>query len=356
MIETKIYKIATDKPLEPQVAEAGQILSRGGLVAFPTETVYGLGANGLSGEAVKKIFAAKGRPADNPLILHIAGRDELDQLVDVIPPQADKLMEAFWPGPLTLVLPKSQLVPREVTAGLETVAVRMPDHQVALAVIKAAGVPIAAPSANLSGKPSPTQAEHVYHDLQGKIDAVVDGGGAQVGLESTVLDVTGEIPMILRPGSITQEMLAEVIGAIEVDPALESETASAPKSPGMKYTHYAPAGQVVLVSGDDEEKVAAKMLELAQNGLRDKLKVAVMVSEETLNQEIGLITEPHQAFVMGSRRELEVIGKQIYTVLRECDMLGIQLIIAEAYPRIGVGMALMNRLDKAASYRIVQAE
>jgi L-threonylcarbamoyladenylate synthase len=357
VVETKVYKIDRDKPLEPQVAEPGRILARNGLVAFPTETVYGLGANGLSTKAVQHIFAAKGRPLDNPLILHIAAREDLEPLVTSIPPLADKLMEAFWPGPLTLVFPKSSLIPREVTGGLETVAVRMPDHPVALALIKAAGVPVAAPSANLSGKPSPTLAEHVYHDLQGKIEAIVDGGSTREGIESTVLDVTGQVPLILRPGSVTREMLAEVVGQVEVDPALarENPLPNVPKSPGMKYTHYAPAGQVVLVNGDRVAKVAQKMLELVQQGQQDRLKVAVMVSEETVDQEIGLLTEPAQAFILGSRRELAVISRQIYSVLRECDRLGIQLIIAEAYPRLGVGMALMNRLDKAASFRIINA-
>jgi L-threonylcarbamoyladenylate synthase len=356
-METKIYKIDRDKPLEPQVAEPGRTLAQGGLVAFPTETVYGLGANGLSAAAVRQIFLAKGRPADNPLILHIAARRELKPLVAHIPPVADRLMAAFWPGPLTLVFAKSSLIPQEVTGGLQTVAVRMPDHPVALALLKAAGVPVAAPSANLSGKPSPTLAEHVCHDLNGKIAAIVDGGSTREGIESTVLDLTGPVPAILRPGSVTREMLAAVIGRVEVDPALalENHIPHIPKSPGMKYTHYAPAGQVVLVNGDSIAQVAKKILELVQQGQEDRLKVAVMVSEETMEQEMGLLTEPDQAFILGSRRELSVISQQIYGVLRECDRLGIQLIIAEAYPRTGVGMALMNRLDKAASYRLVKA-
>jgi len=356
VMETKVYKIDGDKPLESQLAEPGKILTRNGLVAFPTETVYGLGANGLSIKAVQNIFVVKGRPADNPLILHIAARADLGPLVTRIPPLADKLMEAFWPGPLTLVFSKSSLIPQEVTGGLETVAVRMPDHPVALALIKAAGVPLAAPSANLSGKPSPTLAEHVYHDLQGKIEVIVDGGSTREGIESTVLDITGQVPIILRPGSVTREMLEEVVGQVEVDPALarENPIPGVPKSPGMKYTHYAPAAQVILVNGDSAAKVARKILELVQQGQQDQLKVAVMVSEETVDQEIGLLTEPSQAFILGSRQEPAVISRQIYGVLRECDQLDIQLIIAEAYPRMGVGMALMNRLDKAAAYHIIQ--
>ncbi|MDW7675772.1 MAG: L-threonylcarbamoyladenylate synthase [Bacillota bacterium] len=352
--DTKIITINRDEPLEKQLKIAGQLLAEGKLVAFPTETVYGLGANGLSGEAVTKIFKAKGRPQDNPLILHIADRDSLAPLVAKVPPVAEPLMDAFWPGPLTLVFPKSDLIPQEVTAGLDTVAIRMPDHPVALALLKAAAVPVAAPSANLSGKPSPTEAAHVYNDLQGKVEAIVNGGPTEVGLESTVLDITGEVPVILRPGSITLDMLQEVVEKVEIDPNLAiGDGGGAPKAPGMKYTHYAPEAQVVLVKGPEVRQVANKILALVEQGKRDKLKVAVMISEEAVDREIDLLTAPDQAFVLGSRDDMEEVGRQIYRVLRECDQLGIELIVVEAYPPTGVGLAVMNRLDKAAAFQTV---
>ena len=361
-METRVYVINFQRELEAQLAEPAKLLREGHTVAFPTETVYGLGANGLSGPAVEQIYSAKGRPGDNPLILHIANREQLMPLVSHIPPVAEKLMDAFWPGPLTLVFPKSQLVPEQVTAGLTTVAVRMPDHPVALSLIAAAGVPVAAPSANRSGKPSPTEASHVLEDLSGKITAVVAGGNAQVGLESTVLDVTPSRPMLLRPGSITREMLEQVVGQVDIDPTLQGQALGGqalgdqaqPKAPGMKYAHYAPEGQVYLVDGSSMEAVAAKMLSLAQEGKEGQQQVALLVSKELLAVDSRLAQVADQLFILGTREDLPGIGQQIYSALRQCDSLGMELIIAEAYPRAGYGMALMNRLDKAASYQILQ--
>lgn len=353
-VETKVFQIDIHQPLKQQLLEAGGLLRAGQLVAFPTETVYGLGANGLSGSAVASIYVAKGRPQDNPLILHIAHQQQLKPLVKTISPVAEKLMNAFWPGPLTLVFPKNDIVPHEVTAGLDTVAVRMPSHPVAMALIEAAGVPVAAPSANISGKPSPTEAAHVLHDLQGKIAAVVAAGSATVGLESTVLDITGATPTILRPGSITQEMLTAVVGPVEIDPALAGETTATPKAPGMKYTHYAPDGQVILVNGQNLDKVAAKITELVETGLKQNKKVATMVSGEIMDTNPQLRQLPHKSFVLGSRSDLAAISQQVYQALRQCDSLAIDLIVVEAYPRTGIGMALMNRLDKAAGYEMIQ--
>ncbi|MBR5123087.1 MAG: threonylcarbamoyl-AMP synthase, partial [Anaerotignum sp.] len=252
-MKTILAKVDLRQPEAMEIIQtAAKILQEGGLVAFPTETVYGLGGNGLDNSACEKIYLAKGRPSDNPLILHISEFEELKPIVREISPAAQKLMDAFWPGPLTMVFPKSDIVPEKATGGLDTVAVRFPNHPVARAIIHAAGLPIAAPSANSSGKPSPTRASHVEFDLNGKIDMIVDGGAAEWGLESTIVDVSGEVPMILRPGAVTKEMMEEVVGKVEIDPAILQKPAAdlKPKAPGMKYTHYSPKAEVVLVKGE----------------------------------------------------------------------------------------------------------
>ena len=248
-------------PITPEsVALAARLLQQGELVALPTETVYGIAADARNGEAVKKIFEAKGRPQDNPLIVHICGMEMLNGIVSEVPERAKKLAAAFWPGPLTMIFKKKDIVPAKATGGLDTVAVRFPNHPVARAIIRAAGLPIAAPSANSSGKPSPTRASHVEYDLNGKIDMIVDGGAAEWGLESTIVDVSDEIPMILRPGAVTKEMIEEVVGQVEIDPAiLHKPTADfKPKAPGMKYTHYSPKAEVFLVKG--EQKAVAERI------------------------------------------------------------------------------------------------
>ena len=267
---------------DEELKEAAGILRSGGLVAFPTETVYGLGGNALDEDAARKIYAAKGRPSDNPLIAHVSCVEEVAPLVKEIPEAGRKLMEAFWPGPLTMIFPKSEKVPYGTTGGLDTVAVRFPNHPVARAIIRAAGLPIAAPSANSSGKPSPTRASHVEYDLNGKIDMIVDGGAAEWGLESTIVDVSDEIPMILRPGAVTKEMIEAVVGQVEIDPAiLHKPTADfKPKAPGMKYTHYSPKAEVFLVKGE-QTAVAERINALAAAERAAGKKVGVMATEET---------------------------------------------------------------------------
>ena len=332
------------------IQTAGKILREGGLVAFPTETVYGLGGNGLNGEACKKIYLAKGRPSDNPLILHISAREELDAIVREISPAADKLMDAFWPGPLTLVFPKADCVPDAATGGLDTVAVRFPNHPVARAIIRAAGVPIAAPSANSSGKPSPTRASHVEFDLNGRIDMIVDGGAAEWGLESTIADVSGEIPVILRPGAVTKEMMEEVVGTVEIDPAIlaKPEEHLKPKAPGMKYTHYSPKAEVVLVTGG--QTAAFINAQTAAEKAQGK-KTGVMATEET-----KALYDADVVLSLGSRENLEEIGANLFKLLRKFDFLGVDCVYSEVFSEEGEGMAIMNRLNKAAGYRIIDTD
>lgn len=351
-METRLIKISTENPEADLVEEAARVLKEGGLVAFPTETVYGLGGNGLDREACKKIYFAKGRPSDNPLILHISQISELRPIVREIPPAAQKLMDAFWPGPLTMIFPKSDIVPLTTTGGLDTVAVRFPSHPVAIAIIRAAGLPIAGPSANSSGKPSPTRASHVAFDLSGKIDMIVDGGAAEWGLESTIVDVSGEVPVILRPGAITKEMMEGVVDQVLIDPAILSKPSEdlRPKAPGMKYTHYSPVAKVTLVKGD-REAVIHKVNQLcAADGAQGK-KTGVMATEET--------KESYQADVvlsLGKREKLEEIGANLFKLLRKFDFLGVDTVYSEVFPEEGEGLAIMNRLNKAAGYSGIDAE
>lgn len=345
-MHTKLLKISREHPEPDLVAEAARILRAGGLVAFPTETVYGLGGNGLDGEVCKKIYAAKGRPSDNPLILHISQISELRPIVREIPPAAQKLMDAFWPGPLTMIFPKSDIVPLETTGGLDTVAVRFPSHPVAMAIIRAAGLPIAGPSANSSGKPSPTRASHVEFDLSGKIDMIVDGGAAEWGLESTIVDVSSEIPMILRPGALTQEMMEAVAGKILVDPAILTKPAADfhPKAPGMKYTHYSPKAKVILVQGE-ARAVIAQVNALAQEAAACGKKAGVMATEETKAEYTADVV-----LSLGRRSSPEEIGASLFKTLRKFDFLGVDIVYAEVFPEEGEGLAIMNRLNKAAGY------
>ena len=326
----------------------GRIIKEGGLVVFPTETVYGLGANGLNSEAVLKIFAAKGRPADNPLILHIAKKSELKPLWSHVPDNARILADTFWPGPLTMIFNRSSIVPDEVTAGLDTVAVRMPLNKTARALINAAGVPIAAPSANLSGKPSPTTAEHVRQDMDGRVDLIIDGGLCKYGLESTVVSLIGR-PTILRPGAVTKEMLEAVIGPVDVahaviSPLREGETAA---STGMKYRHYAPKGNLTIVEGP-QEKVTACINEKLSEGHKQGLKTGVIATDETIEQ--------YQADVkrsLGSRKNEEAIAHHLFEVLRQMDDEEVQLIFTESFAETGLGQATMNRLLKAAGHQVI---
>ncbi|SHK19816.1 translation factor SUA5 [Geosporobacter subterraneus DSM 17957] len=348
-METKIISIDPSCIDQEKLQEAANILKRGGTVAFPTETVYGLGANALDQEAVVKIFRAKGRPSDNPLIVHIADFDDINPLVREIPAVAKKLADRFWPGPLTMIFPKSEHVPEGITAGLDTVAIRMPSHGIARALIKLSGVPVAAPSANLSGKPSPTKAAHVIEDLMGKVEMIISGGECVVGLESTVLDISGEVPAILRPGGITLEDLKQVLEAVIVDPALEEKmgTGIVPKSPGMKYTHYAPKAEMMIIDGA-AEIVVTKIENLAKEKEKDGLKVGIMATEETKDSYGAACV-----LSMGSRKAPETIGAKLFDTLRHFDALGVDLILAEGISRQGVGHAVMNRMLKAAGYRIL---
>ncbi|WP_223701036.1 L-threonylcarbamoyladenylate synthase [Sutcliffiella deserti] len=328
----------------PQLLEAAALLKQDEVVAFPTETVYGLGANALSDQAVLRIFEAKGRPSDNPLIVHITKKEQLTGLVDNVSASAEQLMEAFWPGPLTLVLKSKEGVSSYVTAGLDTLAIRMPDHPVALALMEVAGLPLAAPSANLSGKPSPTTAAHVAEDLDGKIAGIVDGGPTGVGLESTVVDCTTEIPIILRPGGVTKEELEKVVGRVEMDPALKSQD-HAPKSPGMKYTHYAPIAPVFLINGDED--FFKNIILTAQ---KEGKKVGVLVTEE---KKALLKGAGDVVVTCGSINNLSTVAAQLYDALRAFNNKKVDVIYSEIFPYEGVGAAIMNRLEKAAGNKIL---
>ncbi|MBZ4667001.1 MAG: threonylcarbamoyl-AMP synthase [Defluviitaleaceae bacterium] len=349
-MNTIIKTLNSENPDEWIIKEAAQIIQSGGLVAFPTETVYGLGANALDETSVKKIFEAKGRPSDNPLIVHIASKEELPKLVEYIPKKAQILMDAFWPGPLTLIFPKSNIIPYSITAGLSTVAIRLPQNKIARALIETAGVPIAAPSANTSGKPSPTKASHVIEDLNGKIEMILDGGPVLVGLESTVVDVTGDIPVILRPGGITKEMLEEAVGEVLVDPAILSQKAlaSTPKAPGMKYKHYAPKAKVTIVEGE-LSKVITVINKLTKEKQAQHLKVGIMATEQTKDSYAG-----DCIIVVGDRSNPETIAANLFDTLRAFDEAGMDVVLAEAFSYEEIGFAIMNRLQKAAGYDIIE--
>ncbi|NLP34850.1 MAG: threonylcarbamoyl-AMP synthase [Clostridiales bacterium] len=350
-MKTKIIKIDTDNFVADDLNEAADILRNGGLVAFPTETVYGLGANAMDNEASKKIYKAKGRPSDNPLIVHIAHMEDMEVLVEEVPEMAYRLAEVFWPGPLTIILKKKESVPNETTGGLNTVAIRLPANRIARELISLSGVYVAAPSANISGKPSPTRAEHVINDLMGRIDMILDGGKATLGLESTIVDLSEGQPMILRPGCITQEMLENVIGPIEYDPAIVGKAPNRdikPKAPGMKYRHYAPEGSLTIYSGEIHDVInainsAAK--QMCENGNR----VGIISTEETKNYyHYGLVK------TIGSRKDEASIAAGLYAILRDFDELHMEYIYTESFAENYFGQAIMNRLLKAAGYQLIQ--
>ncbi|MDD2400961.1 MAG: L-threonylcarbamoyladenylate synthase [Clostridia bacterium] len=351
-METKYWKVFKDDINHKIIERAAGIISDGGLVAFPTETVYGLGANGLNSQAVKRIFEAKGRPIDNPLILHVAEAEDVFKLASQVTECAQKAINTFWPGPLTIILPKQKDIPIEVTAGLDTVAIRMPAHPVALALIKEAGVPVAAPSANRSGYPSPTTGQHVYDDLGGRIEAILDSGFTGVGLESTILDLSGDIPTILRPGGITREALSEVLGTVRVDPGL-TDLQQKPKAPGMKYTHYSPRAEVVLIKGE-RENVRCKICELVENYFCMGKKIGLLLTEETWeNIDDKVMLSATYSKNLGSCLALDEIARMLYGELRSCDVAGVDIIFTETYTEKGLGAALMNRLLKSAGYKVV---
>ena len=331
--------------------EAARLLRDGELVAFPTETVYGLGANAMDADAVRSIFAAKGRPADNPLIVHVHDRRQLEPLCE-IPPRAEKLMDAFWPGPLTMLFPRKPAVPDVVTAGLPTVAIRMPSHPAAAALLKRCDLPIAAPSANRSGRPSPTTAAHVMEDMDGIIPLIVDGGSCEVGLESTVLDLCHGAPCILRPGGITREMLegalgepVELAGSI-LRPLQPGETAL---SPGMRYKHYAPKGTVTLVEGP-EERVVKKLREMVREAREEGKRACALCFSEHV--EALADCDPHD---LGPRTDEREIAHRLFDVLRELDEEGMEAAFSEVVPPEGVGLAVMNRLGRAAAFQTIHA-
>jgi L-threonylcarbamoyladenylate synthase len=345
-MNTKVWKV--DKYVDnlennPQVVDAANFLRDNEVVALPTETVYGLGGNAESDAAVAKIFAAKGRPSDNPLIIHIAEKEQLRTFVTEVPDKAELLMEAFWPGPLTIIFKKKEGVLAETaTAGLSTVAVRMPDHPVALALLKSCGLPIAAPSANSSGKPSPTNAQHVLDDLNGKIAGVIDGGATGIGVESTVIDCTEAIPVILRPGGVTKEQLEAVLGNVRVDAALTDEAAR-PKAPGMKYQHYAPNAPLYMVSGTTEF-----LQSLVEKKRMEGLQVGVLTTEEHAD-----VYEADVVLACGKRVELETVAAALYDTLRRFNLEQVDVIYSEVFPNEGVGNAIMNRLQKAAGNKLI---
>ena len=343
-MKTQYIQIDRENPDPGQIASAAAIIQQGGLVAFPTETVYGLGANGLDTLAVQRIFAAKGRPADNPLILHIAERDELVALVRESPAWLAPVLDRFWPGPLTVVLPRASCVPDIVTAGLDSVAVRLPSLGAARALIRTAGVPIAAPSANLSGRPSPTTAAAVLADMAGRIEMVLDGGPCDVGLESTVLDCTAAIPTILRPGAVTLEMLEQCLGRVQAADAIAVGAASVPRAPGMKYRHYAPAAPLVLFSHDAVQGGQGLLTRLHE-AQRTGQKVGAIVSVEVA----ALLPDAVEVVIHGSRENSAEAATALYQSLRWFDTHPVDVIFAEGVPEQGIGRALMNRLYKAAS-------
>lgn len=347
---------------DEELREAAGILRSGGLVAFPTETVYGLGGNALDEDAARKIYAAKGRPSDNPLIAHVSCMEEVAPLVKEIPEAGKKLMEAFWPGPLTMIFPKSHKVPYGTTGGLDTVAIRMPDDPVANRLIALAGVPVAAPSANTSGRPSPTTADHVWQDMNGRIEMIIDGGPVGIGVESTIVDVSSAVPSVLRPGAITMEMLEAVLGNVSVDPAILGPLSAdvRPKAPGMKYKHYAPKADLTLVEPEDvdrenglDEKQLQAMIGKVQELSRQKIEAGCKVGVICTDESRHCYTDGEVRSI-GERKSQASVAHNLYALLREFDDLGVDYIFSESFPKDHLGQAIMNRLSKAAGYKIVK--
>lgn len=347
-METKLIRMDDEHIDTELMIEAGNIIREGGLVAFPTETVYGLGGDALNPHSSEKIYRAKGRPSDNPLIVHIADMADLSAIVREIPDSAKKLAEAFWPGPLTMIFHKSAIVPCETTGGLDTVAVRMPVHPVARELIRAAGGYVAAPSANRSGRPSPTLAKYVTEDMDGRIEMIIDGGDVEIGLESTIIDLTTDEPIILRPGYITKQMLEQVLLEVEEDSTMmRDDSGQAPKAPGMKYRHYAPKGDLTIVTGDIE-RVAEYINTQIEQARKENKKTGVIGTDESISK--------YQADVCksaGSSSDENMIARTLYRVLRELDDEGVEIIYAESFDTSGIGQAIMNRLLKAAGHKVV---
>ncbi|MDO5402674.1 MAG: L-threonylcarbamoyladenylate synthase [Eubacteriales bacterium] len=350
-MKTIIAKIQKDNELENKeiYRRAGEILRGGGLVAFPTETVYGLGADALDEKASAKIYAAKGRPSDNPLIVHIADKKDLYKLSSCVNDNAVRLAQAFWPGPLTMILKKADIVPASITGGLDTVAIRMPSHPVAEKLIKEAGVYVAAPSANTSGRPSPTRAAHVIDDLSGRIDMIIEDDTVDIGVESTIVDLSEEVPTILRPGYITEQMLSQVLDSVITDPGIMTSVKAGvvPKAPGMKYKHYAPNADLAIVEGSMEH-----VIDYINTAVKEKekqgFKVGIMATDETKDRyKSGMV------YSVGSRKSEASVAHNLFAQLRAFDQLGAQYIYSESFSTDNVGQAVMNRLIKAAGHTII---
>ncbi len=350
-METEVVVIEEknlDEKARDNLRRAGKIIRDGGLVAFPTETVYGLGGDALNPMSSKKIYAAKGRPSDNPLIVHVANMDDLAAIVQEVPDAARKLADAFWPGPLTMIMNKNEKVPYETTGGLDTVAIRMPNNEIALELIRQSGGYIAAPSANTSGRPSPTVARYCVEDLSGKIEMIIDGGQVGIGLESTIVDLTSQVPMILRPGYITAKMLEDVLGEISIDKTIiDSSSTERPKAPGMKYRHYAPKGDLMIVQGSQSQVVDyinGKTKEAEASGKR----VGVIATDETKS-----LYQAHIVKNVGNREDESTIAHELFKVLREFDDENVDVMFSESFDDSGIGQAIMNRLLKAAGHHII---
>lgn len=348
-MKTKVVNLVEKNLEENAIKEAAQIIRNGGLVVFPTETVYGLGANALDEEAVKSIFVAKGRPQDNPLIVHVADFD-ISEYVKSVPEVAKKIMDRFWPGPITLILEKSDLIPYVTSANLDTVGIRMPSDKIARQLIKESGKPIAAPSANISGRPSPTDIDSCIEDLDGKVDYILGGERSEVGLESTIVDCTVSPICVLRPGGVTLEMLREIDKDAYIDPAITKKPKKdfKPKAPGMKYRHYAPKAPVKVFKGEIE-KTIAKINEMMLNYIENKKNVGIIATDETKDfYKQGLVKS------LGSRNDLECVAKNLFKVLRSFDNEEVDIILCEAFDEKGVGIAIMNRLNKSAGFDIIE--
>lgn len=347
-MKTIISKVSKNELDNHVIEQAGEILKAGGLVAFPTETVYGLGADALNERAAEKIYAAKGRPSDNPLIVHITHMGALEKIVSEIPKEAYTIAEKYWPGPLTMIFHKTDAVPYGTTGGLDTVAVRMPSDEIARAVIDAGGGYIAAPSANTSGRPSPTTAQHVEEDMDGRIDMIVDGGPVEIGVESTILDLTVTPPMILRPGAITKEMLDDLLGGVAVDATLmNADSKEAPKAPGMKYRHYAPKASLTIIEGE-EEQVVNEINRRVKEEIGKGKQVGIIGTEETVDRYVQGIVK-----CIGTRQDEATVANHLFAVLREFDGEDVDVIFSESFPEGGIGNAIMNRLLKAAGHHII---
>ncbi|WP_022770746.1 L-threonylcarbamoyladenylate synthase [Butyrivibrio sp. NC2007] len=350
-MNTELYKIDEhniDAAAKEILKKAGDIIKEGGLVAFPTETVYGLGGDALNPESSKKIYAAKGRPSDNPLIVHVATMEDVEAIVDEVPEAAYKLAEAYWPGPLTMIMNKNEKVPHETTGGLDTVAIRMPNNEIALELIRQSGGYIAAPSANTSGRPSPTLARYCVEDLSGKIEMIIDGGQVGIGLESTIVDLTSEEPMILRPGYITQDMLKEVLGEVTIDRTIiDAASTEKPKAPGMKYRHYAPKGSLTIVQGSQQE-VVDYINAKAKEAMAEGKRVGIIGTDATSTLYSADVIKS-----VGNREDEATIAHELFKVLREFDDENIDIMFSESFDESGIGQAIMNRLLKAAGHNVI---